>query len=599
MPYLDLKTSPLSGQQAAHLLRRATFGPTPAEISNFTGQTSAQAVQALLDNVSHASSPAPPIELDETKPNAGRTYLDKPFNGDRNFWFGTYVKYWWMGQMARQNVPPCLLDKLTLFWQNHFVTTRNEVDDYRFVDRYLRLLRGNALGSFRLLVKAITKDPAMLRYLNGNENKKGSPNENYARELQELFTVGNKDFAGNNNYTEDDVKAAARVLTGWNYTNYYNEGSTSFETTFTPNRHDTTGKPFSSHYNSTVITGRSGATAGEDELNDLVTMLLNHPETPKFICRKLYHWYVNPNVTQEIEDNVIVPLAAFFKSAGNDYAILPVVKKLLSSDVFYDPANRGAIVKSPAELMIGSIRFFEQPIPDMVGEYVAFRRLMEFFHWNMIDMQLDLIDQSSVFGYEPYYQPGYSANWVNTTTMALRSNFTDALIWRWFQVKPGYQLGIGLLAWVGSMQPNFSDLSTPAIPCEVVLDGFLEDLFATDLFPAQKEFLLDTIMMMGFNRTTWLLSFPHSIIVYEKKGFSSSDGIFDGLAHDPGWLRGEGPRPELGPGAFAEADGGRLPGSRAGHCVPQWRQRRAKHRHSARSVFGLHESAGRYCHSRK
>ncbi|WP_373513179.1 DUF1800 family protein [Persicitalea sp.] len=504
MPYLDLKTQPLDSQQAAHLLRRATFGPTPSEITSFVGLTPAQAVQALLDNVSYVSTPPPPIEFDETKPNAGQTYLDKPFNGDRNFWFGTYIKYWWMGQMARQDVPPSLLDKLTLFWQNHFVTTREEVDDYRFLDRYLRLLRDNALGNFRFLVVAITKDPAMLRYLNGNQNRKGSPNENYARELQELFTVGNKDFAGNNNYTEDDVKAAARALTGWNYTNFYSEGSTSFETTFTSNRHDTTDKAFSSYYGNTVVAGRSGTTAGDDELNDLVTMLLDHPETPKFICRKLYRWYVNPNVTQDIEDNVIVPLATFFKSPGNDYAILPVVKKLLTSDIFFDSANRGAIVKSPAELMIGSIRFFEQPVPNMMTDYVAFRKLMEFFHWNMNDMQLQVLDQSSVFGYDPYYQPGYSANWVNTTTLALRSNFTDALIWRWFEVKPGYQLGIDLLAWVSSMQPNFSDLNTPAIPCETVLDGFLENLFATDLFPAQKEFLIDTIMMMGFSRTTWL-----------------------------------------------------------------------------------------------
>ncbi len=280
-------------------------------------------------------------------------------------------------------------------------------------------------------MKAISKDPAILRYLNGNQNKKGSPNENYARELQELFTVGNKDFASNNNYTEDDVKAAARVLTGWNYTNHYTQGSTSFETTFTDSRHDTTNKSVSSHYNNTVITGRSGATAGDAELDDLVTMLLNHPETSKFVCRKLYRWYVNPNVTQDIESNVIVPLAAFFKSPGNDYAILPVVKKLLTSDIFFDPANRGAITKSLAELMIGSIRFFKQPVPNMTSDYVAFRKLMEFFYWNTRDMQLEFIDQSSVFGYEPYYQTGYSSNWVNTTTMALRSNFTDALIWRW------------------------------------------------------------------------------------------------------------------------------------------------------------------------
>jgi uncharacterized protein (DUF1800 family) len=260
MPYLNVRTLPLSAQQATYLLRRATFGPTPAEITAFTGLTPTQAVQQLINNKSYVANPPPPLEFDESKPNTGQPFLDKPFNGDRNFWFGTYVKFWWIGQMARQDVPPSLLDKLALFWQNHFVTTRNDVDDYRFVDQYLRLLRTNALGNFRTFVIEITKDPAMLRYLNGNQNKKNSPNENYARELQEFFTVGNKDFSGKNNYTEDDVKAPARVLTGWDYTNFWSEGSTSFETTFISNLHDTANKVFSTNYGTATITGRSGAT---------------------------------------------------------------------------------------------------------------------------------------------------------------------------------------------------------------------------------------------------------------------------------------------------------------------------------------------------
>jgi uncharacterized protein (DUF1800 family) len=503
MAYLDLRTVPLSTQQAAHLLRRATFGPTPSEIIAFTGLSPTQAVQQLIDNRSYVNDPPPPLEFDETKPNAGQPFLDKPFNDDRNARFGTFIKYWWIGQMARQDVPLSLLDKLTLFWQNHFVTTHTEVNDYRFVDRYLRLLRSQAMGDFRTLVIEITKDPAMLRYLNGNQNRKNSPNENYARELQELFTVGNKDFAGNNNYTEDDVKAAARVLTGWNYTNFALGGSTNFETTFTVSRHDIANKVFSSHYNNTTITGRSGATAGDDELADLVTMLLNHPETSRFICRKLYRWYVNPNVTQQIEDNVIIPLADFFKSPGNNFAIQPVVQKLLTSDIFYDEVNRGAMVKSPAELVVGSLRFFQLPIPDMTTDYVAFRKLMDFIHRNSRDMQLEFLDQPTVFGYDAYYQTGYSKNWINTTTLALRSSFTDALIWRSFQVKTGYKLGIDILAWVTAMQPNFSDLNTPAITCEVVLDGFSKNLFATELFQTQKDFLIDSIMMMGFSRVTW------------------------------------------------------------------------------------------------
>lgn len=508
MPALDPYTVPLTRATAAHLLRRATFGPTPAEITAFAGQTASQAVQTLITNTNY--SPPPPVEQDPNQPGAGQPYLDKPFNGGRNFQFGYFVKYWWLGLMTQQNTPLSLLDKLTLFWQNHFVTTREVVDDYRFVDRYLRLLRNGALTDFRSLVLAITKDPAMLRYLNGNENEAGNPNENYARELQELFTMGTVDFTGNKNYTEDDVKAAARVLTGWNYTNFWTEGSTSFATTFTVARHDTANKTFSANYGNTTITGRNTATAGDLELTDLVNMLLAHPQTAKFICRKLYRWYVNPHVTQAIEDAVITPLATFFASTGNNWAIQPVVVKLLTSQHFFDVSNIGSIVKSPADLIVGAIRFFGQPVPDTTTDYVAFGKLMDFMQWRMSQLQMNTLDQPTVFGFEPYFQIGYSKNWMNTTTVALRNEFTDSLIWRWFEVKPGYNLGIDVLAKATALQTNFSNVpsatnptGTAAITCEAVLAAFTTDLLATDLFQTQKDFLIDTIMMQGIPRTSW------------------------------------------------------------------------------------------------
>ena len=508
MAALDPYTLPLTRVTAAHLLRRATFGPTPTEITALVEQTAAQAVQTLIANGNY--TPPPPVELDASQPGAGQPFLDKPFNEGRNFQFGYAIKHWWLGLMSQQTNQPALLDKLTMFWQNHFVTPRTVVDDYRFVDRYLRLLRTNALGNFRSLLIAVTKDPAMLRYLNGNENETGKPNENYARELQELFTMGTVDFAGNKNYSEDDVKAAARVLTGWNYTNYWQKDSTSFSTTFTLTRHDTTNKSFSTHYNNATITGRNTATAGDDELTDLIAMLLAHPQTAKFICRKLYRWYVNPQVTQAIEDTVIAQLAVFFASPANNFAIQPLLVKLLTSQHFFEEANRGCIVKSPAELIVGSIRFFGQPVPAITTDFVAFDKLMGFMQWRMDQLQMNTLDQPTVFGYEPYYQTGYSKNWINTTTVAMRNEFTDALIWRWMEIKPGYNLGIDVLAWATSLQANFNNVpsstnptGTPAITCETVLTAFLADLFATDLFQSQKDFLIDTIMMQGIPRTSW------------------------------------------------------------------------------------------------
>ena len=526
MPYLDVYTNVLTAKTAAHLLRRVTFGPTQAEITEFTGKTATQAVQALILAIDY--DPPQPVDLDSTKATAGQPYLRNsstpagqylPFDGDRNFDYGLYIKYWWLGLMTRQTTTPVptpnLLDKLTLFWQNHFVTTREVVDDYRFVWSYLKLLRDNSLGNFRDLVTKISKEPAMLRYLNGDMNEVGTgkANENYARELQELFTMGTVDAAGNANYTEDDVKAAARVLTGWKHTNYWTTGSTSFATTFNSTKHDSTNKTFSTNYGNglgVTITGRTGATAGDLELTDLVTMLLNHPQTSRFICRKLYRWYVNPDVTPAIETNVIVPLAALFVSSN--YAIRPVIEKLLSSQIFFDEANIGSMVKSPAELMIGATRFFNQPVPALSPSVKPYRTLFDFMHWRMRDQQLDLMDQPTVFGHEPYHQTGYSKIWINTTTMALRNDFTDALIWRWLTVDTNYKYGIDLVAWATSLQSNFGNITTntatppgtPPITCVIVLEAFLKNLFATDLAQSQKDFLIDKIMMMDqAPRSSW------------------------------------------------------------------------------------------------
>jgi uncharacterized protein (DUF1800 family) len=506
MAYLDTYTVPLTSSTAAHLLRRATFGPANQEIADFTGKTAVQAVDLLISNSSFQQSPPEPVEMDISRSDAGQQFLSKPFNTSRNITYFSYVKYWWIGLMAQQTDKPSVLDKLTAFWQNHFVVTYVPVEDYRYMNRYLRFLRSNALGSFRDLAIGISKDPGMLIFQNGNENTKEFPNENYARELQELFTVGQKDFAGNYNYTEQDVKTAARVLTGWQATNRYTEGSTTFGSVFNSSRHDATDKVFSEKYNSKTIIGRSGADAGDVEVAELIDMLLKHPESSKFICRKLYRWYVNPNVTQEIEDHVIAPLAALFSSSANGYAVAPVLRKLLTSNIFFDSRNIGAIVKSPAELMIGTVRIFDQPVPDITSDYVAFQKMTSFLSNSMNTLQLNLLNQPSVFGSAPYFQTGYSKNWINETTLGQRGARTDNLVYPSIEIKPGYSLGVDVLGRLKKIQPNFSDVAgSPSITCEQVLAELSRNLYAIELSQKQKDFLIDSIMMMKSSpRTTWI-----------------------------------------------------------------------------------------------
>jgi Protein of unknown function (DUF1800) len=530
---LDAYALPLSVAQATHFLRRTTFGPTQSHISTFTGVGAGLAIDTLINNINY--TPAPPVDLNiAMTTTVGQPYIGTVYDSTRNGDYRSYIRNWWIGLMSAQTNNPSLAEKLTMFWQNHFVTELPDVDEHRAVYQYFNLIRTSILGNFRDFVYNVTKDPAMLKYLNGHDNEKNRPNENYARELQELFVVGAKDFVGNNNYTEDDVKAAARVLTGWRYDNFGKVNTTSVISTFVLTRHDTTNKQFSTKYPDpvnptlgTVVTGRSVApvgyaTAGDAELDDLLTMLLSHPETPKFICRKLYRFFVNPNVTQAIEDNVIIPLANLFKSqdptTGRTFEIKPVIKKLLMSQHFYDEENIGSIVKSPAELVIGTLQFLGFPTPPLAGSNLSsittYKRYTDYIYDRMNEMQMSILAQPTVFGYDAYYQPGYSRNWINASMIGLRNGFEDSMITGKFPntnnniiftgsgVTPVYAPKIDFLAWVdkpSTPAPNYYDASD----CASVVDLLTKNLFATGLNANQKNFLIDTIFMQNEARNIW------------------------------------------------------------------------------------------------
>lgn len=522
---LDAYAQPLTVAQATHFLRRTTFGPSQSHISAFTGISSGLAIDTLINNINY--NPVPPVDLNITKTTVGQPYIGMLYDSTRNPDFRSYTRNWWIGLMAAQTNNPSLAEKLTMFWQNHFVTELPDVDEHRAIYQYFNLIRTSILGNFRDFVYNITKDPAMLKYLNGHDNEKNRPNENYARELQELFVVGAKDFAGNNNYTEDDVKAAARVLTGWRYGNFYTANTTSVNATFNLTRHDTTNKQFSTKYPDpvnptlgTVVTGRAtnpvGTTAGDLELDDLLTMLLRHPETPKFICRKLYRFFVNPNVSQAVEDNVIAPLANLFKSqdptTNRTFEIKPVIKKLLMSQHFYDEENIGSIVKAPTELAIGTFQFFGFHTPLLnagdLNSITTYKNYTDHIYNRMNEMQMSILTQPTVFGYDAYYQPGLSRNWINASMIGLRNSFGDKMItgntFSGSGVTPVYRAKIDFLDWVDkptTPAPNYYDASD----CASVVDLLTKNLFATGLNANQKNFLADTIMMQNLPRTSWTI----------------------------------------------------------------------------------------------
>jgi uncharacterized protein (DUF1800 family) len=186
-----------------------------------------------------------------------------------------------------------------------------------------------------------------------NQNTKTAPDENYARELQELFTIG-KNLSSH--YTEEDVKQAAKVLTGWR------TNRTTITSFFDSPKHDTGNKTFSAFYNNTVITGKTGANAGIDELNDLLNMIFQQQEVAKYIVRKIYRFFVYYIIDESVETNVIVPLANVFRN--NNYEIKPVIETLLKSEHFHDPLNSGCMIKAPIDHVIGLARQTNLVFPD-------------------------------------------------------------------------------------------------------------------------------------------------------------------------------------------------------------------------------------------
>jgi uncharacterized protein (DUF1800 family) len=416
-------TGSLGAAELRHLLRRTLFGATKADMAYFSGKSVTQVVNELLNPT--APLPAPPVKeyvvaattlVPDTNIAAGTTWVGD-INND-----GTIASYrrasfkkWWVGNLVNQD--RSIREKMTLFWHNHFATEMNDVSNAQYIYKHHHLLRTSALGNFKTLTKNVTLDPAMLVYLNGQLNTAAAPDENYAREIQELFCCGK---GPDSLYTEADVKAAARVLTGWR------NNATTLSSYFTASRHDATNKTFSSFYNNTVITGRNSAAAGEQELDDLLNMIFATQEVAKYMCRRLYRWFVYYDIDDTVEQNIITPLASLFRSSN--YEILPVLDKLLKSEHFFDVLSRGCVIKSPAEIVIGFCRESEivfQPDTDYFTNYGFYNYIVS---W-MNNMQQSIGDPPDVSGWKAYYQePQFNEIWINSDTLPKRNQFTDTMV---------------------------------------------------------------------------------------------------------------------------------------------------------------------------
>ena len=350
----------------AHLLRRAGFGATPAELAAFVGMDLAAVVDVLLDDSRNPADPRPAVVGDGTTSGYEQ-------------WVASVQ--WWFDRMATTPTP--LVEKMTLFWHGHFVSEIDKVDSMAVMWDQVSLYRHGALGSFPALAKATAVNPAMLRYLDNDRNTKGAPNQNFARELMELFLLG----VGN--YTEDDVVAASRAWTGhglvrgtWQYV-------------FDPAKHDPGAKTFF---------GITQNFDGPDIIDTIFTV--KGGVVARFLATKLWEFFAHPAPPPGVVD----ALAAAF--VGGGFAMKPLLRALFLRPEFYAPAATRGLVRSPVEWVVALMKATGMQAAEMHPE------------WWIADIGQRLYDPPNVAGWKS------NAYWVSATTAAARAQLTGYLSWR-------------------------------------------------------------------------------------------------------------------------------------------------------------------------
>jgi uncharacterized protein (DUF1800 family) len=360
-PFVPDKDGAWDGRAAGHLLRRAGFGASRPEIDHAVKQGPEAAVEHLFDDGKAQES-----EFQETFQRISNALLD--------FADVSQVQAWWCYRLRQTRTP--LREKLTLFWHGHFVSSYQKVEDPFLMYRQIETLRERAWGDFYDLAWAISRDPAMLVYLDGESNTKEHPNENYARELMELFTLGI------GNYTEKDVKEAARAFTGW-----HRDGA---KFVFNAEEHD--GGP------KTFLRKKGNLDGG-----DILDVLMQQPALPRFIARKLLVFFACPEPPADV---VSEAAAAFTRCRFN---VRRFLTELFRSKFFYSPACYRTRIASPAELVIGTCR--------TLGVRLAAPTLRD----NITGMSQELLAPPNVKGWDG------EKKWIDATTWAARLAFAQAI----------------------------------------------------------------------------------------------------------------------------------------------------------------------------
>lgn len=434
-------------QKIRHLYKRAAFAPTLTEVQSALSSTLQATVQDIL--VLPSAPVAPSWAFDQPFPTPLTQEHQQIYNQRRR-----ELREWWIRLMITS--PTSLIEKMTLFWHGHFATQVSDVKVPQYMFQQNAIFRRHALGSFKDLVKAVSFDPAMLIYLDGVRNRAGNPNENFARELLELFTMGV------DHYTQTDIQEAARALTGWQVN--------GLNAVFNPSRYDSGSKTF---------LGRTGNFDG----NAIIDIIFEQPQTSRFICRKLYKFFVYEIVNESVVDQMAANLR------NNNFKIASVLELLFKSSHFFDPMYMGADIASPVEKAVGALRQLNiVPVPTS-------NAVPKFVRTSTAEMGQELLEPPNVAGW-----PGYR-QWMSTTYLLLRNAYTDAIVTGRTITNANINFKVDPIAFA-------QQFSNPNNASSLVAD-ICDHLVSLPIKPARQAVLVQTLLE-GIDPVDWSLSYPEA-----------------------------------------------------------------------------------------
>lgn len=428
-------TGTWSDWEKLHLLRRTGFGFKKSDLALLNGKSMSESVDMVL--TADPVMPNPPVNwyqslfADENGLPYGADWTNDPIESYvdgivTNVYRSETLKMWLLHQALNQNIS--IREKMVQFWYHFIPVNFDEIlessnlycatNSARICYDYMQMFRVHATGNYKQLIRQVATQPAMMYYLNNQANSSTAPDENFAREVMELFTIGNN---LGTTYTQEDVVQAAKLLSGWRVQNL---NTNETETIFFPHLHDFSTKQFSAFFDNTTISG-----TGASELDAFIDMIFAKNTTvAEHICRRIYRFFVYYDIDENIEKHVIQPLAQIF--IQNNWEVLPVLTTLFKSQHFYDIANRGVMIKSPFDFVLGNLREFNLQYNvtnpnDHLAQYYMLYILNEEV---MRQVGQVMGEVPNVSGWSAYYQkPNYYQYWINSNTLQRRYLYVQAM----------------------------------------------------------------------------------------------------------------------------------------------------------------------------